>query len=91
MDYISVEYRARMQRRLALLNDPSSGVSVYAVYATYRKEEPDKPYYVLARSCKEAKEHFTHRFDWLKIFRCEPLDLQEGIRVVTDVGRYIVI
>lgn len=91
MEYMTDAYKQRVERRLALLNDMKSGVSVYAVYASYRKEEPDHPYYVMARSRREANIRFNRNFGWLKIFRCARMDYHKAVQVVLDVGNNIII
>lgn len=92
MEYLSDAYKRMVEHRLALLSDMSSGVSVYAVYADYRAQNAnERPYYVLARSSKEAKVRFNRKFSWLKIFKCEPLDYHKAVQAVLDVEHNIVI
>ena len=92
MEYLSDAYKRMIEHRLALLNDMSSGVSVYAVYADYHPSlTTDRPYYVMARSRKEAKVRFNRKFSWLKVFKCEPLDYHKAVQAVLDVEHNIVI
>lgn len=92
MEYISDAYKRMVEHRLELLNDMNSGVAVYAVYADYRPTlSNERPYYVMARSNKEAKVRFNQKFSWLKIFKCEPLDYHKAVQAVLDVEHNIVI
>lgn len=63
------------------------GEIIFSIHADYRPKATSKnlPYYVLARTKKEAKEKFYERLSWLKIYDCTPLDSESDKKRCVDI------
>ena len=60
-------------------------MSLYAVTADYRPNNPNKPiYYIYAESPREAKQKFQSIVTWLKVYDVVELDKGEADKIIAD-------
>ena len=51
-----------------------AGLFLFSITADYRPKNENKPvYYVLAYDSKMARERFSDKISWLKIYSCEKI------------------